>query len=557
MSSVSSLARRQFDMDRLFIGLCLAVPLLALILFFVYPLVTVFWQSVTQSDGGIGFDNYARILNTPGFWTAAINSLTMTLATTFAALVLGLGVAYAVHRCCVPGKLLLIGAVSLPLLAPSLVQGLGLIFLLGRNGIVSKITGVEIEIYGFWGLLIANGLYALPQAVLIIGASLRAADARIYEAAEMIGASPWRQFMDITLPNIKFGLLSAGFIVFTVTITDFGNAATIGGDYAVLATEIYNQSVGQMNFNLGAVVGILLLLPTVLAFYLERVASQRQFGSQSEAARPLMPAYTPSRDIFMTIVAWGIALLPILTVGIVIYASFVYLWPYRFDLTLRHYDVKVAGGYDPLWMTVQISLIAATFGTLLLFALGLAMQRLPRRLAKPIYFVCLLPASVPGLVLGLAYIFAFNVPELPLYALYGTATLLAICNMMHYWTQGFLTTMTGLRQVPLALQETASCLGANFVHVVRDVVGPYMAPTLISVFFFLFMRSMVTLSAVIFLVTASVTVASVSIMRLDEAGFTSQAAAFSTCTMLIVVAAFCLMRLSLRFTGRKGSLDVG
>jgi iron(III) transport system permease protein len=453
--------------------------------------------------------------------------------------------------------MLLIGLVSLPLLAPSLVQGLGLIFLLGRNGVVSRMTGIEIEIYGFWGLLIANGLYALPQAVLIIGAALRAADARIYEAAEVLGAPQWRQFVDITLPNIKFGLLSAGFIVFTVTITDFGNAATIGGNYAVLATEIYNQAVGQMNFNLGAVVGIMLLLPTVLAFYLERVSSQRQFGSISDAAIPLRPVYTRARDIPMTIGAWLIALMPLMTVGIVIYASFVYLWPYRFDLTLRHYDVKVAGGYDPLWTTVQVSLIAASFGTLLLFALGLAMQRLPRSLAKPIYFICLLPASVPGLVLGLAYIFAFNIPELPLYALYGTATLLAICNAMHYWTQGFLTTMTGLRQVPASLQETAACLGASSLRLVRDVVGPFMTPTLITVFFFLFMRSMVTLSAVIFLVTATVSVASVSIMRLDEAGFTSQAAAFATCTMAVVVTAFLIMRLSLWLVTRKRDGHVG
>jgi iron(III) transport system permease protein len=196
--------------------------------------------------------------------------------------------------------------------------------------------------------------------------------------------------------------------------------------------------------------------------------------------------------------------------------------------------------------------LAGLFGTALLFALGLALERLPRAVVKPIYFVCLLPAAVPGLVLGLAYIFAFNVPGLPLYALYGSATLIAICNATHYWTQGFLTTMTGLRQVPASLAESAACLGASLPQMVRDVVGPFMAPTLVAVFFFLFMRSMVTLSAVIFLVTASVSVASVSIMRLDEAGFTSQAAAFATCTMAVVVAASALMRLSMRLAAPRG-----
>jgi iron(III) transport system permease protein len=549
---VTGTIKRARDSDRWLLAACLGVPLAALLIFFANPLATVVAYSLMEPDGQIGLGNYASVMAAPNFWRATANSLVMSLSTTAVALLLGLVIAYATQRCRVPGRALLLGAVALPLLAPSLVQGLGLIFLLGRNGLITKLLGIEINIYGFWGLLIANTLYALPQAVLIIAAALRSADARIYEAAEVLGSSGVRRFFDITLPNIKFGLLSAAFIIFTVTITDFGNAATIGGDYAILATEIYGQVVGQMNFNMGAVVGILLLLPTLLAFYLERVATERQFGSGSEAAVPLTPAWTPARDLPMTVAAWLIALLPVVTIGIVVYASFVWLWPYRFDLTLRHYAVKISGGYEPLWTTVQVSLGAALAGTLLLFALGFALQRLPRAIVKPIYLLCLLPAAVPGLVLGLAYVLTFNAPGMPWQALYGTATLLAVCNMMHYWTQGFLTTMTGLRQVPSALEETAASLGAGLPRLVRDVTGPWMAPTLVSVFFFLFMRSMVTLSAVVFLVTASVSVASVSIMRLDEAGFTSQAAAYATCTMAVVVLAAGLMRLSLRLLGRGG-----
>ena len=554
MSLTRTGLRSAADLDRVFIAVCLIVPLAALGLFFVYPLATVALRSITEPGGTIGFGNFAVILRSTSFWRATAHSLAMSGATTAVVLVLGLVVAFALRRCRILASTLVMGAVALPLLMPSLVQGLGLIFLLGRNGLLTKASGIEINIYGFWGLLIANGLYALPQAVLIISAALRSADARIYDAAEILGTSPWRQFRDITLPNIKFGLLSAGFVVFTVTITDFGNAATIGGDYSILATEIYNQVVGQMNFNLGAVVGIMLLFPTVLAFYLERVASQRQFGAQSDSAVPIVPVWTPKRDVPMTIAAWLIALLPVVTVGIVVFASFVWLWPYRFDLTLRHYAVKVAGGYDPLWTTIYISIWAGLFGTALTFALGIALQRLPRHVVKPIYFFCMLPAAVPGLVFGLSYIFAFNAPGTPIYFLYGSAILIALCNVFHYWTQGFLTTMTGLRLVPASLQETAACLGAGLPRVMRDVVAPHMAPTIVSVFFFLFMQSMVTLSAIIFLVTASVSVASVSIMRLDEAGFTSQAAAYATCTMGVVVAASIVMRVLLALmTGRRNS----
>lgn len=545
MSTLGLSFRKSADLDRIFIAVCLIVPLAALVLFFIYPLATVVLRSVTEPGGTIGLGNFTTILKSSSFWRATWHSLAMSGATTAVVLVLSLTAAFALRRCRVPGNALVMGAIALPLLMPSLVQGLGLIFLLGRNGLLTNASGIEINIYGFWGLVIANGLYGLPQAVLIISAALRSADARIYEAAEILGTSGWRQFRDITLPNIKFGLLSAGFVVFTVTITDFGNAATIGGDYSILATEIYNQVVGQMNFNLGAVVGIMLLFPTVLAFYLERVASQRQFGAHSDSAVPIVPVWTPKRDVPMTVAAWLIALMPVVTVGVVVFASFVWLWPYRFALTMRHYAVKVAGGYDPLWTTITISIWAGVIGTVLTFALGVALQRMPRFAVKPIYFVCMLPAAVPGLVLGLSYIFAFNAPGTPIYFLYGTAALISLCNVFHYWTQGFLTTMTGLRQVPASLQETAACLGAGLPRVMTDVVAPHMAPTIISVFFFLFMQSMVTLSAIIFLITASVSVASVSIMRLDEAGFTSQAAAYATCTMAVVVAASLIMRILL------------
>src|SRR4029450_13847984 len=137
--------RRPFDSDRLLLALCLGVPLVALTIFFFYPLIIVVIRSGTQPDGHIGLENSARVLASRGFWTATGHSLTMSLATTFLALLLGLVVASAVHRCRVPGRALLIAVVSLPLLAPSLVQGLGLIFLLGRNGILTKATGLDIN----------------------------------------------------------------------------------------------------------------------------------------------------------------------------------------------------------------------------------------------------------------------------------------------------------------------------------------------------------------------------------------------------------------------------
>ena len=431
------------------------------------------------------------------------------------------------------------------------MQGLGLIFLLGRNGLIGKLLNTEIDIYGFWGLLIANTLYGLPQAVMIIGAALMLADARIYEAAEVMGARPLRQFRDITLPTAKFGILNAAFVVFIITITDFGNAAVIGGDYSVLATEIYSQVIGQRNFNLGAVVGIMLLLPTVVAFYIERQAEKRRQGQEAGSRVPHVPVYAPARDLPMAAACLSIAFAIAAVIAIVVYASFVRLWPYRFDLTWKHYDITLAGGYSSLWTTIRISLIAAAGGAALIFLLCLGLRRTPPSVARIIRMLAVMPAAVPGMVLGLAYILAFNSTATPLYLLYGTATLIAAVNFYHYHTQAFLTAMTGFRQIPDALEEAAASLGAGLGRIARDVIAPFVAPMLVSVFFFLFMRSMVTLSAVIFLTTPRLTVASVTIMRLDDAGLTSQAAAFSTCVMLVVAAAMLAMRLIMHLALRR------
>jgi len=532
--------------DRALLVVCMVVPLLALGLFFLYPLCTVAIKSLTGVDGSIGLTNYVEILRNPSIAQATWNSLVLSVITTAICLCVGFAIAFALQRTTLRGKTLVTVALALPMLAPSLVQGLGILFIFGRNGLLHKFTGLPVDAYGFSGLLLSDVFYALPQATLIIQAALRHSDARYYDAAEIMGANRWRQFFDITLPNARFGLLSAGFVVFTVTLTDFGNAAVIGGNFRVLATEIYSQVSGQMNFGMGAVVGILLLLPTLLAVVIEKVATQRQYGGGSESAIPVQPDRVPKRDLPLGFVVHGTAMAILLVVATVVFASFVKLWPYNFEMTLKNYDITVAGGYKPLWTTLQISVGAAAIGVVLLFLLAFGMKRLPPKLAKLAYLSAVLPVGVPGMVLGLSYVFAFNLGDNLLGMLYGGSLLLALCNFYHYHSQGFLTMMTGMRAVPPALEEAISCLGGGLRSVLKDAIFPFIAPTAVSVFFFLFMRSMVTLSAVIFLITPRLSVAAVSVMRLDEAGFVSQAAAFSTCIMLTVLASMVVMRFILQ-----------
>ncbi len=519
--------------ERWLLRACLWLPLAALVLFFGIPMLSIAWRSAMQDSGGIGWGNYAALLDTPGVWRALSNSLLLGLVTTAVTLLLAFVVAYGMERTCMPGRNFVGMALALPMLAPSLVLGLGLIFLLGRNGIVGKMLGMRPDIYGFWGLLIADVLYALPQAVLIVRTSLRQGDARQYDAAEVLGATPWRQFRDITLPQARYGLLSAAFVVFTITITDFGNAVVIGGNFPVLATEIYNQVSGQMKFGMGAVVGLLLLAPAALSIFIERFAARRA-GAGAESALPPTPTRRAGRDTAFFFANLVIAGSIVAVVATVVLASFIRLWPYRLDLSLKHYDITIAGGYAPLWTSLWVSALAAIIGTALLFLLCFGIRRLPGPAARAATLLSALPVGVPGLVLGLAYVFTFNAGGMPWGLLYGTAILLALCNYYHYHTQGFVTMMTGMRNVPATLEDATTVLGGGTWRVLRDVVLPALMPTLLAVLVFLFMRSMVTLSAVIFLITPSLPMGAVTVMRLDEAGFTSQAAAFSTCIMAVV-----------------------
>lgn len=550
LASVDQL-RRRIDADKLLTVACVVIPAIGLVLFFLYPMAIVFLRSITVPDGSLGLANYVETLGSKGFWRATQHSMTMGIATTLVSVFLGFIVAHGLHRCAFRGKWLVRGAIVLPLLAPSLVQALGLIFLLGRNGLISRAIGIEIDIYGFWGLLIANTLYALPQAVMIITASLVLLDARTYEAAEMMGASSRRQFRDLTLPAIFFALLNSAFVIFIITITDFGNAAVIGGDYSVLATEIYTQVIGLRNFNMGAVVGIMLLLPTGISYVIERQSMKRMQGRHATNVQPFVPSFRASRDVPMAIANFAIVAMILSVIGVVIYASFVTLWPYNYALTLKHFNITIAGGYASLWITIVISLGAAAGGTFMIFIMSLGLRHLSGGFAQTLRVLAAMPAAVPGIVLGLAYILTFNSTSTPLYLLYGTATLIAVINFYHYHTQAFLTVMTGFRQFPAALEEASTTLGASFGRTAVSVIAPFVGPMLVSVFFFLFMRSMVTLSAVVFLTTAKLNVAAVTIMRLDDAGLTSQAAAFSISVMAVVCVAMGLMKLVLALYARR------
>lgn len=523
---------------------------LPLILFVLFPLAHILGRSFSTPDG-FGLANYAAMLGNERFLRITWNSFAVTLLSAAIAIVLAYVFAYAVQRSTMKLRNLFRLIAILPLFAPSLVQAQGLILLFGRNGLVNRTFGLGIDLYGYWGIVIASVLYVFPYAFLILSAALAVADARIYESAEMLGASKWRAFRTVTLPATRYGLAAAIFVCFTLVITDFGNPMVIGGDYTVLASEVYNQVIGQANFEMGTVIGMVLLIPAALAAIVEKRVSAKQYALISEHSRPLKPQKDSLRDALLFCVAVLISAAILSIVLVVVFASFVHLWPYRMNFSLRHYAFDVQNGIEPLWNSIYISLMAGAIGVVAVTAAAYVIEKFPSPAARGLYFLSILPAAVPGMVLGLGYILAFNNPSNPVYAIYGTLVIIAIANVYYYHAHGFLISGTSIKQISGRFDEASATLGGSRMQTFIKVTLPLLFPTLVGIAVFFFMRSMVTLSAVIFLITPNTQVAAVSVLYLQDRGATNQAAAFSVCIIATIMVALLLVRLLLNATGHR------
>jgi iron(III) transport system permease protein len=238
-------------------------------------------------------------------------------------------------------------------------------------------------------------------------------------------------------------------------------------------------------------------------------------------------------------------------IGVVFVASFVTLWPYNMHLSLRHYRFEVQQGLAPLWTSIGMSFAAALIGVVATIAAACLARRLQGAAARALYFLSLLPAAVPGMVKGLGYVLVFNDPRNPLGFLYGTVTILAFCTVYHYHAQGYLIATTSLNQVSRVFDEASASLGGSYLKTLRAVTLPIIGPALASIGVFFFVRSMVTLSALIFIVTPQTQVAAVSVLLLDDSGNQNQAAAYSVCIMVVVGVVLAAFHGGLRLMSRR------
>lgn len=516
----------------------LFVVMAMLFVFLIAPLLTILAHAVQDKNGRfVGLAHFITYFQTPSLLRAAWNSVWVSAAVVMISVPTAFVFAYALTRSRMPAPLKAVFRLIalIPLLAPSLLSAISFVQWFGNQGALKFLLG-GASIYGAPGIILAEVYNTFPHALMILVTALSLADGRLYEAATALRTRPLRQFMTITLPSCKYGLISAATVVFTYVVSDFGAPKVIGGNFNVLSVDVFKQVVGQHNFSIGAVVGMLLLIPSIISFVIDYVVRRKLKAQLTARSVPYTPKPRKLADALLTLFCTVVCSLLLATIGMAIYTSAISLWPYDLSFTLKHYhfvlvESDMAAAYGN---SLLVAMVTAVAGSLIVFV-GAYLIEKTRNLGlmrKGMHLMAVLSMAVPGLVLGLGYVMFFNHPANPLNFLYQTMAILVISMVVHYYTSSHLTAVTALKQIDNEFEAVSASLKVPFFKTFLRVTVPVCLPAILDIGRYFFVVSMASLSCAIFLYTPETILASVAIMHLDDAGDIGPAAALAS---LIVV----------------------
>jgi len=476
----------------------------------------------------IGLGNFTTYFSTPALSNSIKNSVMIATISTIITVTLAFWFAYALSRSCMRFKGLFRLIAMAPILVPSLLPGIALVYLFGNQGMLKELL-FGGTIYGPIGIVIGSVFFTFPHAFLIISTALAISDARLYEAAVSLKATSWRTFWTVTIPGARYGLVSAAFVVFNLVITDFGLPKVIGGQFNVLAVDIYKQVIGQQNFEMGAVVSVVLVLPAILAFAIDRFVQSKQVALLSARSVPYQPTPNKRMDWIMFGYASLVGVFLIGMLAICQFAALVKFWPYDLSFSLNNFqfDKMDGGGWDAYFNSIKLGLLTAVIGTsIIFFGAYLVEKSNGFRVGRTIFqMFAMLPMAIPGMVLGLAYIFFFNNPDNPLNAIYGTMTILVVCTVTHFYTVSHLTATTALQQMDREFESVSASLKQPTLKLFSRVTVPVCLPAILDISIYLFVNAMTTVSAVVFLYSHDTALASIAVLNMDDAGDIAPAAA--------------------------------
>lgn len=524
-------------------NIALAMVAIALTLAIIAPLMMLFETAFfDENQNLVGLENFYNYFASPALLSSIFNSVWGACAATVITVFLASIYAFALTNVNIKGKGFFKVVAFLPILAPSLLPSLALVYLFGKQGVFKPLLG-DIQIYGPIGILISYCFWLFPAILMLMMVSFRSVDQRLIEASLSLGKNIWKTHYHVTLPTIRYGLISASLVAFIYVLTDFGIPKVIGGSFNMMALDVYKQIIGQQNMSMGAVISILLLLPAVFVFIFDRIQSKRHARFQAFQTKPYVSASNKKLEVVLGLFCGLVSGVILLIIFTAVLASFIQSWPYDLSLTLAHYSFEYVdgGGWAAYFNSVRMALFSTVFGTVLIFIVALLTERFKAHplIKNYVQALVLLPLAVPGLVLGIAYILFFNQQSNPLNVLYGTMTILVISTIVHYYTVPHLTLTNAIKQIPLQLDQAAQTLGTSKWKTFWKVYLPMCFPALCDVSVYIFVNAMTTVSAAIFLYSPDTSLAAVAVLNMDDAGDTVAAVAMS----ILILTTSCVVKL--------------
>lgn len=528
---------------------------LLLAAFVVYPLTRLLLMAFT-ADGSFTLANLRPFIDSWYDRQAAVNSILLGCSVGLAGTVLGFIFAYAVTRLSMPKWLkMAVSAVTLlPLISPPFTSSIALTLSLGPNGILLELLGLgNFNFYGFWGTFISETLTFFPVAFMTLSTILARIDPNLEDAAYSLGASSFKVFRSVTLPLAAPGIANAFLLVFSCSLADFATPQVLGGhSFPVLPTQAYLQITGMYDFKGGSALSFMLLIPAIAVYVLQRYwVGKKSYVTVSGKAGGRSSVKGPGLMLTSGIVG-VVAFVSVFIMylyAIILSASMVKIWGINNTLTLEHYEYVFTYGMKAIKDTLLIACIGTPLGGLLAVLVGYATTRLKVRGSRTLETVSLLNYTLPGTVVGIAYIIAFN--DKPI-VLTGTLYILVAAYVFRYSSAGIRNVIAALTQIDPSIEEASRSLGASSVKTFTSVTVPLVLPAILAGMRYLFIHSMTAISATIFLVSVHWTLITTRILEcMTELQF-AQACAFSIVLIGLVFIASGVMNLIARALCRNG-----
>lgn len=528
---------------------------LLLAAFVVYPLARLLLMAFT-ADGSFTLANLRPFIDSWYDRQAAVNSILLGCSVGLAGTVLGFIFAYAVTRLSMPKWLkMAVSAVTLlPLISPPFTSSIALTLSLGPNGILLELLGLgNFNFYGFWGTFISETLTFFPVAFMTLSTILARIDPNLEDAAYSLGASSFKVFRSVTLPLAAPGIANAFLLVFSCSLADFATPQVLGGhSFPVLPTQAYLQITGMYDFKGGSALSFMLLIPAIAVYVLQRYwVGKKSYVTVSGKAGGRSSVKGPGLMLTSGIVGVVsfVSVFIMYLYAIILSASMVKIWGINNTLTLEHYEYVFTYGMKAIKDTLLIACIGTPLGGLLAVLVGYATTRLKVRGSRTLETVSLLNYTLPGTVVGIAYIIAFN--DKPI-VLTGTLYILVAAYVFRYSSAGIRNVIAALTQIDPSIEEASRSLGASSVKTFTSVTVPLVLPAILAGMRYLFIHSMTAISATIFLVSVHWTLITTRILEcMTELQF-AQACAFSMVLIGLVFIASGVMNLIARALCRNG-----